>query len=181
MKNLLLTLLLFVVNLSYSQSVITDTLNCQGDTTTLTYIVPSAGLGGIFLNCDIITGTHLFSVNVPSNPNDNIQTLWLVYAIYNGSPIIDTFDYSFAPYTFTESGCYRFDLVFMCTDLSQTSGTMALSSTYYISTVGIEELTLDRKVIKITNIIGEECLPESNKILIYHYNDGTTEKVYINK
>ena len=37
MKNLLLILLLFVANLSYSQTVITDTLNqCQGDTITST-------------------------------------------------------------------------------------------------------------------------------------------------
>ena len=42
MKNLLLTLLLFMSGLAYSQTVITATINqCQGDTITLTYIVPS--------------------------------------------------------------------------------------------------------------------------------------------
>jgi hypothetical protein len=184
MKNLLLTLLLFVANLSYSQNFITDTLNCQGDIDTLVYVVPNTGSSALFLNCDTASttfyspvSTHLFSVNLPSNPNDSIQTEWTINFGLDTNLIVEPFSFTFPPYVFTQDGCYRFNVVFTCV----TGGTITLTSTYYISTVGIEELTLNRKVIKITNIIGEECLPEPNKILIYHYNDGTTEKVYINK
>jgi len=29
-------------------------------------------------------------------------------------------------------------------------------------------------------MIGEECLPEPNKLLIYHYSDGSTDKIIKN-
>jgi hypothetical protein len=54
------------------------------------------------------------------------------------------------------------------------------SFNYCYTTTGIEELTLERKVIKITDLMGKECLPENNKILIYHYSDNSIQKVFIN-
>ena len=50
---------------------------------------------------------------------------------------------------------------------------------YCYTVTGIEELTLDRKLISITDIMGKECLPETNKILVYHYSDNTTKKVFL--
>lgn len=77
MKKLFLLLLLFVANFSYSQTIITDTLNqCQDDIDTLTYEVPSNGPGGLLWNCDSIVDAHMFLVNVPQSPNDSIQTWW---------------------------------------------------------------------------------------------------------
>ena len=183
MKNLLLTLLLFMSGLAYSQTVITDTINqCQGDTITLTYIVPSTGSSALLLNCDTTSitfyspvATHLFSVNLPSNPNDSIQTEWTIDFGLDTNLIIEPFSFTFAPYTFTESGCYRFNVVFTCI----SGGTITLTSTWYVSTVGIEELTLERKVIKITDMMGKECLPQTNKMLIYHYSDNSTDKVFV--
>jgi hypothetical protein len=168
-------------SLAYSQTVITDTLNCQGDIDTLVYVVPNTGSSALFLNCDTTsttfyspTATHLFWVNLPSNPNDSIQTWWDITFGLDTNLIVEPFPFMFAPYTFTQSGCYRFNVVFTCV----TGGTITLTSTYYVSTVGIEELSLDKKVTKITDMMGRECLPESNKLLIYHYSDGTTQKFY---
>jgi hypothetical protein len=45
---------------------------------------------------------------------------------------------------------------------------------------GLTELTLDKHLIKITDLMGKECLPETNKLLIYHYSDGTTQKTIKN-
>jgi hypothetical protein len=81
----------------------------------------------------------------------------------------------FAPYTFTQSGCYRFNVVFTCV----TGGTITLTSTWYVSTVGIEELSINKTVTKITDMMGKECLPETNKLLIYHYSDNSTQKVFL--
>jgi hypothetical protein len=167
MKNLLLTLLLFMSGLAYSQNVIIDTFNCQGATTTLTQIVPTN------IDCDSIAGTHLFWVNFPANPADSIQTWWDIY-LYNPNIVIEPISVMFPPFAFPQSGCYRYDLVFACS----TGNVTILTSTYYVSTVGIEELTLDRKVVKITDMMGRECLPEPNKLLIYYYSDGTTQKFY---
>lgn len=183
MKNLLLTLLLFMSGLAYSQTVISDTLNCQGDIDTLVYVVPNTGSSALLLNCDTTSTTfyspisaHLFSVNLPSNPNDSIQTEWTIDFGLDTNLIFEPFSFTFAPYTFTQDGCYRFNVVFTCI----TGGTITLTSTWYVSTVGIKELTLDRKVISITDMMGKECLPENNKLLIYHYSDGTTQKTIKN-
>jgi hypothetical protein len=182
MKNLLLTLLLFMSGLAYSQTVITDTLNCQGDIDTLVYVVPNTGSSALFLNCDTTsttfyspTATHLFWINLPSNPNDSIQTWWDITFGLDTNLVVEPFPFMFAPHTFTQSGCYRFNVVFTCV----TGGTITLTSTYYVSTVGVEELAMDEKVVKITDMLGRECLSEPNKLLIYHYNNGLTKKVYI--
>jgi hypothetical protein len=55
------------------------------------------------------------------------------------------------------------------------------SFNYCYTTTGIEELTLERKVIKITDLMGKECLPQTNKILIYHYSDNSTDKVFVSE
>jgi hypothetical protein len=180
MKNLLLTLLVFMSGLAYSQTVISDTLNCQGDIDTLVYVVPNNGSSALFLNCDTTsttfyspTATHLFSVNLPSNPADSIQTEWTIDFALDTNLIIEPFPFMFPPYTFTQDGCYRFNVVFTCI----TGGTITLSSTWYVFTVGIDELMLEKKLVKITNMMGQECLSEPNKLLIYYYSDGTTQKI----
>ncbi len=167
MKNLLLTLLLFMSGLAYSQNVIIDTLNCQGATTTLTQIVPTN------VDCDSIWGTHLFWVNFPANPADSIETWWDIY-FYN--IVVEPISIMFPPFTFPQSGCYRYDVALAC----PTGNITILTSTYYVSTVGIEELSINKTVTKITDIMGRECLVEDNKLLIYHYSDGTTQKMIKN-
>ena len=167
MKNLLLTLLMFMSGLAYSQNVIIDTLNCPGATITLTQTVPTN------IDCDSIWGTHLFWVNFPANPADSIETWWDVY-FYN--IVMEPISIMFPPFSFPQSGCYGYEVILEC----QPGNFTTLTSTYYVSTVGIEELTLDRKVVKVTDIMGRECLPEPNKLLIYHYSDGSTDKIIKN-
>ena len=166
MKNLLLTLLLFMSSLAYSQNVIVDTLNCPDATVTLTQTVP------INVDCDSIWGAHLFWVNFPTNPADSIETWWDIY-FYN--IVVEPISITFPPFTFPQSGCYGYEVILEC-----QSGNVTLSSTYYVSTVGIDELSLSKSIVRITDMMGKECLPETNKLLIYHYNDGSTEKVFIN-
>ena len=185
MKNLLLTLLLFVANLSYSQTVITDTLNCQGDIDTLVYVVPNTGSSALFLNCDTTsitfyspTATHLFSVNLPSNTNDSIQTEWTIDFGLDTSLIVEPFSFTFAPYTFTQEGCYRFNVVFTCV----TGGTITLTSTWYVSTVGIKELSGNNKqLVNVTDLLGRDTKVQPNKLLVYTYSDGSKEIRYINE
>ena len=167
MKNLLLTLLLFMSGLTYSQNVIIDTLNCPGATTTLTQIVPTN------VDCDSIWGTHLFWVNFPANPADSIETWWDIY-FYN--IVVEPISIMFPPFTFPQSGCYRYDVALAC----PTGNITILTSTYYVSTVGLEELSINKTITKITDLMGRECLVEDNKLLIYHYSDGTTQKMIKN-
>jgi hypothetical protein len=169
MKNLLLTLLLFMSSLAYSQNVIVDTFNCQGATVTLTQMVPTN------IDCDSIWTTHLFWVNFPANPADSIQTWWDI-SLTNPNIVVEPISIMFPPFAFPQSGCYRYDVALAC----QTGNVTILTSTYYVSTVGIEELSANKTVTKIIDMMGRECLPEDNKLLIYHYSDGSTEKIIKN-
>jgi hypothetical protein len=167
MKNLLLTLLLFMSGLTYSQNVIIDTLNCPGASVTLTQMIPTN------VDCDSIWGTHLFWVNFPANPADSIETWWDIY-FYN--IVVEPISIMFPPFSFPQSGCYRYDVALAC----PTGNVTILTSTYYVSTVGVEELSMNqRKLIKIIDLMGRESLLEPNRILIKCYSDGTTERVYV--
>lgn len=51
---------------------------------------------------------------------------------------------------------------------------------YCYTTTSIDELVIDRKLVKITDLTGRSCAAEGNKLLIYHYADGSTQKIVIN-
>lgn len=45
--------------------------------------------------------------------------------------------------------------------------------------VGIEELTLgEKKLLKITDLLGKETVDQANKLLLFIYSDGTIERKY---
>lgn len=169
MKKSLFTLFLLATSLVYSQNVIVDTLNCQGATVTLTQTVSTN------IDCDSILSAHLFWVDFPTNPEDSIQTWWSI-TLTNPNIVVEPISFTFAPFTFTESGCYGYEVIVDCSN----SNGIILSSTYYVNTVSIEELSLSRNIVKVTDILGRESLPEPNKLLIYHYSDGSTEKIITN-
>jgi hypothetical protein len=47
------------------------------------------------------------------------------------------------------------------------------------TTAGIEELSLTKKVIRVTDLLGRETNVNSNTLLIYYFDNGTFEKVFI--
>jgi hypothetical protein len=51
---------------------------------------------------------------------------------------------------------------------------------YTPSGIGIDEFgnSIEKKLVKITDLLGRETIYEPNKPLIYFYNDGSTKKVY---
>jgi hypothetical protein len=48
---------------------------------------------------------------------------------------------------------------------------------YCYTTSGLDQLVLEKKLLRVTDLMGRECLPEPNKLLIYHYSDGSTRKM----
>jgi len=173
MKNLFLTLLLFVASLSYSQTVITDTLyQCQDDTITLTCVVPSTGPSGLLLDCDSIVDAHMFLVNAPQNPGDSVQTWWDVNF---SNIVVEPMSFMFPPYTFPQSGCYRFNVVLNC----ESGGTLTLSSARYLSTVGLDEPapTVENKLVRVIDPMGRISEPKLNEVRLYQYANGTTVRV----
>jgi hypothetical protein len=47
--------------------------------------------------------------------------------------------------------------------------------------VGIEELSISKKLIKVIDETGREAVPEPNRFYIYVYDDGSREKRMIVK
>ena len=45
-----------------------------------------------------------------------------------------------------------------------------------VNSVGIEEHTTNKELLKVTDLLGREAKGTKNKFLFYSYNDGTVEK-----
>lgn len=79
-------------------------------------------------------------------------------------------------HTYTQQGTYEVQLIVFhgtCSDtLTQT--------VYVVNTVGGTEISVsnEKKLIKVTDLLGRETRDKPNTPLIYIYSDGTTEKVY---
>jgi hypothetical protein len=75
------------------------------------------------------------------------------------------------------TGCYNFQLVVYCYTKSMDYKTIVINQTESIGFAGIEELTqLEKTIVKITDMLGRECKPESGELHIIRYSDGSTEK-----
>lgn len=82
-------------------------------------------------------------------------------------------------------GCIEVD-DFQWSTSNWTSGGMNIDPQMYFSTncnngcsVGISELSNNQKTaVKITNLLGQDTMYQSNTLLIIQYSDGTSEKVF---
>jgi hypothetical protein len=79
------------------------------------------------------------------------------------------------------TGCYNFQLVVYCYTKSMDYKTIVINQTESIGFAEIEELTqYGKTIVKITDMLGRECKPESGELHIIRYSDGSTEKVIRN-
>lgn len=59
------------------------------------------------------------------------------------------------------------------------SGCVDTSNCFIVDFTGIENFTLPNKeVVKVLDLMGRETIPQKNKVLIYLYSDGTSEKIF---
>jgi len=80
------------------------------------------------------------------------------------------------------TGCYNFQLVVYCYNKSINYKTMIINQSENIGFASINELSMNqRKLIKVIDLMGRTTELSSGRMLIKCYNDGTTEKVYINE
>ena len=80
------------------------------------------------------------------------------------------------------TGCYNFQLTLYCYQKTMNYKTLIVNQSEYVGFVGINELSMNqRKLIKVIDLMGRTTELTPNRLLIKCYNDGTTEKVYINE
>ncbi len=190
MKKLLLLLLLPITSTLYSQvTVINDTIltgagfayQCSNpiDTFTFTYDTTNWGAPP---PCNSFFGVNLDWVQVyivddtiDTNPNVQFDVFFRpLFMDSNGIQQEGLLQHNFLPFNINASGCYQFETQFLCPE----GDTILFVGTWNIQVASIEELEIseNRKLVRITDLIGRECLPESNKVLIYYYSDGTKVK-----
>jgi hypothetical protein len=191
MKKLLLLLLLPIRSTLYSQvTVINDTIltgpgfvyQCSNPIDTITCIYD--GSWSTPPPCDSFFGVNLDWVQVyivddtiDTNPNVLFDIFFApLYLDSNGVQQQGWLQYNFFPANINVTGCHQIQMEYLC----PAGDTIVFSGTWNVQAASIEELEIseNRKLVRITDLMGRECLPENNKVLIYYYSDGTRVKTF---
>lgn len=131
-------------------------------------------------NYNAVDSAYLSFVQLPTNPLDSNMALNWEFVDTLG---VTTFLTTVAPLV-NVSGCYEFTLILYCYQKSLNIKTIIVNDAdaLFLSESGINELSMNyRKLIKVIDMMGKETKLEPNRLLIKCYDDGTTEKVYINQ
>lgn len=119
---------------------------------------------------------YLSTVVLGTNPTDSSTVLW-VFVDTNG---VSTTITSVSP-GFNANGCYDYTLILFCSQKSLNIKTIIVDGQYNFQNAGIETLSNSPKeLVKIVDLSGREVTNENvNGILIYHYSDGSHQKVFV--
>ena len=129
------------------------------------------------INYNTVDTAYMTISNLINSGLDSILCVWYVidttgtYQTYMVNyPMIDS------------TGCYNFQLVVYCYNKSMNYKTMVINQSENIGFAGINELSMNqRKLIKVIDMMGRPTDLTYGRMLIKCYNDGTTEKVFINE
>ena len=119
---------------------------------------------------------YLSNVVLGTNPTDSSIVLW-VFVDTNG---VSTTISSVAP-AMNTTGCYDYTLILFCSQKSTNIKYIFVNGQYTYQSSDIELLSSPKKqVVRITDLSGREVTNEStNGILIYHYSDGSHNKIFV--
>lgn len=109
------------------------------------------------------------------NPLDSLTLLW-VFVDTNG--IMTTYASYISP--LNAQGCYNFTLILYCSQKSLDIKTIIVNDDHFYQLSGINELIIDKKLIKVTDMLGRAVSGEQSGLLIYYYSDGSIKKFYKN-
>ena len=143
---------------------------------------PSVGTSTVmfedcFLDFNSVDTAFISLITYPTNPMDSLLVVWSVldstgmsmqnYAVY---------------YPGLAMGCNELQFILYCFQKSSTINNIVMSSAINVAFSGIEELSGDKKqLIRVSDLMGRETVIQANKILIYTYNDGSKEKIFIHE
>jgi hypothetical protein len=158
---------------NYGDTLTVNSSNCVNAIGTLNMTVENCNL-----NYNAIDTAYLSNAMLLPNSIDSMVTYWVIVDTTG----VNTNMVIFYNDSINGVGCYDFTLTVYCYQKSLEYKTLVIKQGFTVDTfVGINELLMNnqRKLMKVTDIMGKETQVESNKILIYCYSDGVMEKVYI--
>tara|TARA_B100001758_G_C18358342_1_gene584105 strand:+ start:69 stop:557 length:489 start_codon:yes stop_codon:yes gene_type:complete len=119
-------------------------------------------------------GDTVFWINDGGTHNVNFMTSSLTNISFNNPESFistPTSDINIYSHVFTIAGTYQYD----CSVYGHASGGM--TGTIIVNNVSFtNEITSEKKLIKIINTVGRETSHRKNQPLFYIYNNGTIEK-----
>jgi hypothetical protein len=127
-------------------------------------------------NFNAVDTAYLSTVVLGTNPIDSSTVFW-IFVDTNG---VSTTITSVSP-GFNANGCYDYTLILFCSQKSMNIKYIFVNGQYTYQSSGVESLSsTPKKLVKIVDLSGREVTNESaNGILIYHYSDGSHQKVFV--
>jgi hypothetical protein len=127
-------------------------------------------------NFNAVDTAYLSTVVLGSNPMDSSTVLW-IFIDTNG---VSTTITSVSP-GFNANGCYDYTLILFCSQKSMNIKYIFVNGQYTYQSSGIESLSsTPKELVKIVDLSGREVTNKNaNGILIYHYSDGSNQKVFV--
>lgn len=152
--------------------IITGGGNCNNQIATL-----STTIENCWVNYNAIDTAYLSTVILPTNPFDSLTAVWILVDTNGMLTTIVSYYNQFNAI----NGCYGFTLTLHCSQKTLNIKTLIVHDDYYLNFVGIDELNQPNKtIVRVIDMMGRECNPESGKVQIIQYSDGTTQKVIRN-
>jgi hypothetical protein len=144
-------------------------------------------------NCQFIEGTSVTQLQNCTYDLGAVDTAWLMYVTLPNNPMgnmamhwefMDTTgvptDFVTYDYPFITDGCYQFTLTVFCPQDTIGINTVVVHDAHVVwVSWGLDELsTNNENPIKITDLMGRECLPTDNRLLLYYYSNGTVKQTF---
>lgn len=120
--------------------------------------------------------TAFLGYTIPSvNLLDSFLIVWYVVLENNIYYPIETY---IEP--ITTNGCYDLSLTVYCQLKSLNYNTVIINGSFDFNTSSINELELEKQIIRKVDLMGREVDENQTGIVIYHYSDGSIKKYYKN-
>lgn len=177
MKNVKQTMLILFSAISLS-AFAQDTLTINGNGCQFVEGTSVTQLQNCTYDFDAVDTAFLMYVTLPNNPLGNMTMHWEFLDTTGSITEFVTYDYPFIT-----DGCYLFTLTIYCgTDTIGINTVVVHDARAVWVSWGLDELSTNNETpIKITDLMGRECLPTDNKLLLYYYSNGQVKQIIKSK
>jgi len=174
MKNVKQTMLILFSAISLSVFA-QDTLTINGNGCQFVEGTSVTQLQNCTYDFDAVDTAWLMYVTLPNNPMGNMAMHW-EFLDTTGAPT----DFVTYDYPFITDGCYLFTLTIYCVTDTVGINTVVVHDAHAVwVSWGLDELSTNNETpIKITDIMGRECLPVDNQLMLYYYSNGQVKQTF---
>lgn len=152
-----------------------DTLTINGNGCQFVEGTSGTQLQNCTYDFNAVDTAFLMYVTLPNNPLGNMAMHWEFIDTTGGITEFVTYDYPFIT-----DGCYLFTLTIYCgTDTIGINTVVVHDARAVWVSWGLDELSSNNDTpIKITDLMGRECLPVNNQLMLYYYSNGQVKPTF---